>query len=566
MATLERRSSTNLKRRVSNGPSVTVHVTAGPCTGQEYPIQSQETVIGRQAGCDIVISDISVSRKHVSIAREGAAYILRDLGSGNGTYYEGEPIAPEGIELHDGALVKIGDTELTFSMTLGHRVSPRTMSREGRRALSREDVPRSGTRQRAGRSGRGDDDVPSRRRNNHREEPKKSKLKAVGFVVVALALIGLFAKVAIDKQKAAQEAAAENAVLREQEEAILGAIAEVVDKGRAATRKGEFKQAIVHFEEATKLAAEHERELPRDVQRNLDYAKKEVAFQDLMDKSRELAKGGKLGEAAQELAKITEDSFFYGTHVDELKAEFKVYFPDYISKAKQLLAAKEFDAAQEAVEEVLAIDQKDASATQMQAEIERAAQLAKRPVKKKEEQVVQKEDVTAPILAVFYKGQLEVAIEQAKACSDADCAKLLAKLEAFNAAYAEVEDDTEKAFSTLMAIPGAKKSSFYTAIGSKIATTLTKSGIREMGSENYAAAFKAFQKALSIDAGNNVARKHMVTIHHHAQELFQQAYVEKAVDPESARRHFEKVLTMTDSSDELNQKAKRQLKSLSGGY
>ena len=66
-----------------------------------------------------------------------------------------------------------------------------------------------------------------------------------------------------------------------------------------------------------------------------------------------------------------------------------------------MLAAKEFDAAQEAVEEVLAIDQKDASATQMQAEIERAAQLAKRPVKKKVVQAVQKEDVTAPILAVF---------------------------------------------------------------------------------------------------------------------------------------------------------------------
>lgn len=566
MANLERRNSAQLKRRTSNGPSITLQVTGGPCAGKEYQLQGQETIVGRQADCDIVVSDISVSRRHISISNENGSYVLRDLGSGNGTYYRNAMVSPDGVEIKDGSVFKIGDTELTFAVSQGYRAS-RTQSREHRMPSGRDAVPRSGQRQRG--SGRpdqrsGEASLSPRRRDQR--APRRSKFKIVLSIFIALALFAVLAKFAYEKHLADQRAAQEFAELKKQEDAIIDSIVAAVDKGRASTRKGEFKEAIRHFEEATKIATEQEQELPRDVKRNLDYAKKEVANQDLIEQSRGLAKDGKLGEAVQNLDKITEDSFFYNK-VSEIKNEFGEYFPDYIDKAKKLLSEKNFDEAQEAVEEILAVNPREETAVQLQAEIEKAAQLARRPVRKKVvAQVIEKEDVTAPILAVFYKGQIEAAIEQAKGCADADCAKLLTKLEAFNAAFANVESDTEKAFSTLMAIPGAQKSSFYSAISSKISTTLTKAGIREMGSENYAAAFKAFQRVLSLDSGNNVARKHMVTIRQHAQELFQQGYVEKTVDPESARRRFEKVIAMTDANDDLNQKAKRHLKQLSGGY
>lgn len=565
MANIERRNSTHLKRRTSNGPSITVQVTGGPCAGNEYQLQNQETIIGRQADCDIVISDISVSRRHVSVSKENGSYILRDLGSGNGTYYRNALVPPDGVEIQDNSAFKIGDTELTFSVASGHRAS-RTHSREQRLSTGRGVEPRSIQRQRSGRAEKEEavESVAGRRRGQR--APKKSKLKLVALSIIVIGLLAIFAKFAYEKNLADQQAALEFAEIKKQEEAIIDSIAAAVDKGRASTRKGEFKEAIGHFEEATKIATEHEQELPRDVKRNLDYAKKEVANQDLIEQSKALAKDNKLGEAVQALDKITEDSFFYNK-VSEIKNEFRVYFPEYMIKAKKLLEEKSFDEAQEAVEEILVVDPREEQAIQLQAEIEKAAQLARRPVRKKVvAQAVEKVDVTAPILAVFYKGQIEAAIEQAKGCSEADCAKLLTKLEAFNAAFANVESDTEKAFSTLMAIPGAQKSSFYSAISSKISTTLTKAGIREMGSENYAAAFKAFQRVLSSDPGNNVARKHMGTIRQHAQELFQQGYVDKATDPESARRHFEKVIAMTDSKDDLNQKAKRHLKQLTGGY
>ncbi len=567
MANIERRNSTHLKRRASNGPSVTLSITGGPCAGNEYSLQGTETIVGRQSDCDIVVSDISVSRKHVSIVNENGLYVLRDLGSGNGTYYKNELISPDGVEIHDGAVFKIGDTELTFAVTSGHRAS-RTLSRENRLS-SGGTAPRSPARQRGeralSRGGGEEEELPSARRR-HQRTPKKSKLKMLLLGVVALAIFSVLGKFAYEKNLADQKAALDFAELKKQEDAIIDAISMAVDKGRASTRKGEFKEAILHFEEATKIAEEHEQELPRDIKRNLDYAKKEVSNQELIEQARASAKDGKLGEAAQAIDKIGEDSFFYNK-ISEVKDEFKKYFPDYLEKAKKLLDEKSFDEAQAAIEEILAVDPRDEQAVQFQAEIERAAQLARRPVRRKVvAQVIEKEDVTAPILATFYKGQIAAAVEQAKGCPEADCVKLLGKLESFNAAFANVESDTEKAFSALMAIPGAQKSSFYPAISGKIATTLTKAGIREMGNENYAAAFKAFQRVLSLDAGNNVARKHMVTIRQHAQELFQQGYVEKSVDPESARRRFEKVISMTDSKDDLNQKAKRHLKQISGGY
>jgi pSer/pThr/pTyr-binding forkhead associated (FHA) protein len=520
-----------------------------------------DVIIGRQSDCSIVISDISVSRKHISISNKNGRYFLRDLGSGNGTYLGNEKIPHEGTEIQDGSVFKIGDTELTFSCASPVRRSPRMNSRETRRASGTDFEARSNLRSRTGRNEREAAEKASPRRG----KPKKSKLKFILMSMFLLGLLVVVGKVAYQKNLEDQRIALELEEQRKEEEAIIDSIGEEVKKGRAATQKGDFKVAITHFQEAAKIAEAHDQKLPSDTKRQLDYATKEVTNQELIEQSRELAKNTKLKEAVQSLDKISENSFYYGK-IPEIKDEFKEYFDGFMQNARQLLEQKNYEEAEAAVDEILAVNPRDDAALKLQAEILRAAELAKRPIKRAAAPVVEKEDVTAPILSVFYKGDVSAAIEQARACSEADCAKLAEKFEAFNAAFANVERDTEKAFSALMAIPGAQKSSFYGAIATKIATTLTKDGIREMGSENYSAAFKAFQRVLRLEAGNTIAKKHMVTIRQHANELFQQGYVEKGMDPEAARRKFEKVIGMTDSKDELNHKAKRHLSQLSGGF
>lgn len=68
--------------------------------------------IGRQDTADHSINCTRVSREHCRIARTSHGYKIRDLGSTNGTYVNGERI--DEVPLHDGDLVSVADMEFTF--------------------------------------------------------------------------------------------------------------------------------------------------------------------------------------------------------------------------------------------------------------------------------------------------------------------------------------------------------------------------------------------------------------------------------------------------------------------
>jgi pSer/pThr/pTyr-binding forkhead associated (FHA) protein len=59
-----------------------------------------------------MLDDITVSRRHAEIVREGAQYILRDDGSLNGTYVNAQRV--EQAVLAQGDEVQIGKFRLVF--------------------------------------------------------------------------------------------------------------------------------------------------------------------------------------------------------------------------------------------------------------------------------------------------------------------------------------------------------------------------------------------------------------------------------------------------------------------
>ena len=68
-------------------------------------------VVGANASCEIVIDDPFVSQSHCLLERRSnGAIVVRDTGSRNGTYIDGNPV--EGAELRVGAYLAIGRTTL----------------------------------------------------------------------------------------------------------------------------------------------------------------------------------------------------------------------------------------------------------------------------------------------------------------------------------------------------------------------------------------------------------------------------------------------------------------------
>jgi sigma-B regulation protein RsbU (phosphoserine phosphatase) len=69
--------------------------------------------IGRSARNDVCVPDPFASRVHAEVRREGDQYLLQDLGSANGTYYNGLKI-DHAVALSHGGRVQIGETEIVF--------------------------------------------------------------------------------------------------------------------------------------------------------------------------------------------------------------------------------------------------------------------------------------------------------------------------------------------------------------------------------------------------------------------------------------------------------------------
>ncbi len=91
-------------------------VTHGHHFGVRYELLRQ-TSIGRSSSCTIQLLDEKASRLHASILREGAAFVLRDEGSSNGTGLNGRLLL-EPRTLEPGDEIAIGNNLLLFQPDL----------------------------------------------------------------------------------------------------------------------------------------------------------------------------------------------------------------------------------------------------------------------------------------------------------------------------------------------------------------------------------------------------------------------------------------------------------------
>jgi FHA domain/Domain of unknown function (DUF1707) len=72
------------------------------------PAGEREVVLGRSRECDCVVAEPSVSRRHAQLRHQGGRWLLRDLGSRNGTRVNGVRLLDE-TEVVPGDRVSFGD-------------------------------------------------------------------------------------------------------------------------------------------------------------------------------------------------------------------------------------------------------------------------------------------------------------------------------------------------------------------------------------------------------------------------------------------------------------------------
>jgi pSer/pThr/pTyr-binding forkhead associated (FHA) protein len=68
--------------------------------------------VGRDTKSDVFLDDVTVSRAHARIDRRDRAFFVKDLGSLNGTYVNGEAV--EETKLARGDEVQSGKFKLVF--------------------------------------------------------------------------------------------------------------------------------------------------------------------------------------------------------------------------------------------------------------------------------------------------------------------------------------------------------------------------------------------------------------------------------------------------------------------
>ncbi|GAA1245839.1 FhaA domain-containing protein [Oryzihumus leptocrescens] len=84
--------------------------------GDRYPLMGAITVLGRDDSADVVLDDPGISRKHseIRVTSDGPHLVtsIRDLGSTNGTFVDGDRITSHRLE--EGDRITVGRTTITF--------------------------------------------------------------------------------------------------------------------------------------------------------------------------------------------------------------------------------------------------------------------------------------------------------------------------------------------------------------------------------------------------------------------------------------------------------------------
>ena len=96
----------------NDGNSAMVFIHRGAQKGARFLVTSDGVTIGRSPESAIFLDDVTVSRKHASIEKNGESFTFKDSGSLNGSYVNNQSVTEK--NLVSGDEIQIGKFHLLF--------------------------------------------------------------------------------------------------------------------------------------------------------------------------------------------------------------------------------------------------------------------------------------------------------------------------------------------------------------------------------------------------------------------------------------------------------------------
>ena len=537
----------NKGRARGGGGDFRLVAVAGPKKGSAFTLSEARTTIGRGSDNVLVIPDISVSRLHVLVQREGERWVVVDQGSGNGTRVNGRPVSR--YPLQHGDEIAMGDTVVQF-------VAPGGVVVKGGRQLVAPSLASAAAAEPTGA-------VKPRGTGLRKRLPLYSAVLA--------ALLVAFGALVVQRKKEAEEGARE----KTRQSAESSELAqERFGEGVALLKQGKWAEARDRLKLAAELdPADHE------VARFLERAEAEAPRAQNLSSARAALARKDYAAARSALSAIPEDSALAeGAH--DLEQQVRAALDAAVRDARARAEAGDASAAGELLGPVLAAEPSRADALAVKEAIgspKRASPGARReraaagstPV------AAASPSDTADVLDAYLAGDIGLALEKARLNPRAP--RLLAQLQQLDASYkeglarlqsqrnSEALKALETAASADRAIAQGKDSRLGHEVRKSLAELHYKLGIATVGTdEGLPQAAFHLRAAVAADPANGLAQQQLGQVVARAKELYLQGYVEKDNDPQAARRAFGIVQETLPAADETAQKAKRWLDKLDG--
>jgi pSer/pThr/pTyr-binding forkhead associated (FHA) protein len=584
------------------GPPIKLEVVSGPDAGKKKKFKGVRMVVGRTAGVDFLLSDQSVSRRHIELVHSDAGTLLRDLGSGNGTKLNKEKITQDTMLKH-GDEIQIGRTKLRFIDEVAAFKQAREEAEKKEAEEKDAEAKASGGEDEAGAAedadGDGDeageadgaDAGPKKERSKSRTNPVKTGRHAprpglverwkainpkvrIGVVAATMAVLVLLGVGIASRPPPppSVDPRAEAAALKMQE-------------ARNALKDGRFDDAVKAVEEAehlspgidrTKLGAQAREGL--SVANKLEEVKRYVGEKRFED-ARKLLETTPVGNVKNE-----EEREKIEAQIESAQLGYKR------EKVLEFLAAGELDAAKRTAAELPADQQGDIP--QQIAEFEKTFETSKAQEAKEARQAAnaavafkqqQREEQVGVAFAIverkFAGGDWERATSECSRVLDSysgdkeivsRAKSLAAQIPNFGRNYDEGMKKYKQGQLAAAAKPLRQAFQAYRSMGLvqnrygeelrdallKAAITAGKEALIREDLEN---AMANFREARRIEPSDPDARKGFEAVADKAEDLYQSGYMVKDRDPREALKKFKTVIAITESGTPVHEKAKNQV-------